>query len=160
MKRLLLLFFFFPFLLIGQDCTTITSVLNADSVVICVDSVSCNNDCDGRIEIDIYPQGNLYSYNWDSVAIAGYNVRDSLCAGTYGVTITDANGLFVAYQDIFVDEPSAINIFSIVTNPTCYNYLDGSIDVVTNGGSPPYSYLWNNGNVTNSVVLKFDDINY
>ncbi|MBC8301374.1 MAG: gliding motility-associated C-terminal domain-containing protein [Pelagibacterales bacterium] len=145
MKRLLLLFFFLPFCLFGQECTTITSVLNADSVVICIDSVSCNNDCNGRIEIDVYPQSNLYNYNWDTIAVAGLNVRDSLCAGTYGVTITDAGGLFVMYQDISVDEPSAINIFSIITDPTCYNYSDGSIDVVINGGSSPYSYSWSNG---------------
>ena len=58
LKRFLLLFFLFPFLLsaqVAQECTTITSVINADSIVICVDSVSCNAICDGRIEIDVYP---------------------------------------------------------------------------------------------------------
>ena len=104
MKKYLLLFFFLPFISFAQQCDTVTNgVQNADSVVYCVDSVICNLDCDGRIEVYVYPSGNLYSYKWnsDSVAITGYNVRDSLCAGTYGVTIFDANGVYVYYQDFF-----------------------------------------------------------
>jgi len=145
MKKILLFFFLLPFFCSAQECTTEIVTTNADSVVYCVDSVSCNSYCDGRIEISVYPQSAIYYYNWDSVAVVGNNIIDSLCAGTPGVTITDVNGQFIIHLDIPVYEPSPINNFSSITHPTCYNDTDGEIDITTNGGTSPFTYNWNTG---------------
>jgi len=149
MKKYLLLTLFLPLFGIADTCTTIMppAINIADSIVYCVDSVICNSDCDGRIVVNVYPPGVVYIYKWDSdsVAIAGYNIRDSLCAGTYGVTITDANGVYIDYQDFFIDEPSAINNYDNITDPTCFNDGNGSINIFTNGGTPPFSYQWSTG---------------
>ena len=163
MKKYLLLTLLLPLFSFGQQyCDTIRppAISNADFIVYCVDSVSCHSYCDGRIEVNVWPVGSLYIYKWDSdsVAIAGYNIRDSLCAGTYGVTITDANGLYIAYQDFFIDEPSAINNYDIITNPTCFNESNGSINIITNGGTPPFSYHWSTGYTDAGLSTELNNI--
>jgi len=49
---------------------------------------------------------------------------------------------------------SACAIFNtiITTNTSCSNTLDGSIDLTTTGGSPPYIYNWDNGSSTKDLT--------
>ncbi|MBI2968782.1 MAG: T9SS type A sorting domain-containing protein [Bacteroidetes bacterium] len=65
----------------------------------------------------------------------------SLCAGIYSVTITDSNGC-VNTADINIEQPYSITLTLGYSDSTCGN-SDGFAFVAADGGSPPYSYLWN-----------------
>jgi hypothetical protein len=46
---------------------------------------------------------------------------------------------------------STINLSINSTNPNCSNSNDGTATVTATGGTPPYSYLWNDGSNTASI---------
>lgn len=92
--------------------------------------VSCFGLCDGSA-IAIPAGGTLpYTYNWTN-AIAGPNdaQANNVCAGTYTLTITDANGCFVD-TTFTITEPPALVINNIIAiDETCANACDGEIHV-------------------------------
>ena len=160
MKKYLLLTLFLPFISFGQQCSKL--VLNnniADSVVFCVDSVSCFGGSDGRIVISVYPQiNNFYRYNWDTIPQLGLNIIDSLVSGTPGVAITDTNNNFITYIDIPIYEPSPINNFIVPENPTCFDSSNGSLSIITNGGTSPFSYNWSNGSTATGLTTELNNL--
>ena len=42
-------------------------------------------------------------------------------------------------------------VINITSNVSCSNGSDGSINLSVSGGTPPYSYLWNNGATTQNL---------
>src|SRR5207249_4115906 len=99
--------------------------------------------------IDLTPTGGSspYTYSWSN----GATTQDltGLGAGTYTVTLTDANGC-TATTTVILTEPGILgDNFSLSTyaggfNVTCVGN-DGSIDLTVSGGATPYTYSWNNG---------------
>lgn len=160
MKKYLLALFFLPLMSYGQQCSTLVPNNNfADSVIFCVDSVSCFGGSDGRIVISVYPQiNNFYRYNWDTIPQLGLNILDSLVSGTPGVAITDTNNNFIIYIDIPIYEPSPINNFVVPENPTCFDSSNGSLSIVTNGGTSPFSYNWSNGSTATGLTTELNNL--
>jgi large repetitive protein len=106
---------------------------------------SCNNSCDGFITIDSTFGGvGGYTYVWSTTDTTTF--IDSLCIGTYSVTITDLNGCtMVASANI--TEPAALSLGANISNYNNYNIScngssDGCVTVTVLGGSTPYSYVW------------------
>jgi len=72
----------------------------------------------------------------------------ALSATEYFVTITDASGCH-EYGNVVVSEPAQLHaIANSIIPATCNGYSDGQINIITAGGTPAYSYLWTNGNLT------------
>ncbi|KPK79876.1 MAG: hypothetical protein AMS27_17585, partial [Bacteroides sp. SM23_62_1] len=102
----------------------------------------CYNGGEGSIDISISGGTPGYTCSWNHGPIE----EDvyGLTAGSYVVTVTDANG---CSQDstFIINEPPAIQINRVVTNVTCPGGNDGAIDISTSGGMPGYSYSWSHG---------------
>ena len=65
-----------------------------------------------------------------------------LGTGTYEITVTDANGC-TQEATYFVDEPVALSVVvDNITDETCIGCADGSITIEVSGGTPGYSFLW------------------
>ncbi|MBK7148245.1 MAG: gliding motility-associated C-terminal domain-containing protein [Bacteroidetes bacterium] len=73
----------------------------------------------------------------------------NLAAGTYTVTVTQANACSATASVVVVPSASP-NLAAIVSNDTC-SQATGRVEVSANGGSPPYTYLWWNGVQLNVV---------
>lgn len=69
--------------------------------------------------------------------------------GIYSVTVT--NGLCTAIDEVSIIF-SQINVTEIITNVTCYEYIDGAIDITTNTESQPCTYGWSNGQATQDLT--------
>ena len=158
MKKYLLLNLFLPLISFGQQCDTIyPSSPYADTIIYCITNTSCHDTCDGSIFIEVRGDNQPYSFEWNNsnVSTPGDNSRDSLCASSHIVTITDMNGNLVDQSQISTVEPSPnFSVFEILNNPTCFNYLDGSIDLNISGATPPYTFDWDDG----VSVLDRDDL--
>ncbi len=122
-----------------------TTALRLDSVT----AVNCYGENTGKINISAIGMNPLQSaYTWSN----GQTTRDSLSnipAGTYSVTVSDANCTNVL-GNIVVTQPSFYNINLLQIEPQKCNIL-GKISISVQGGTPPYSYLWSNGLPTQNI---------
>jgi hypothetical protein len=106
-----------------------------------VTNVSCFGGSTGAININVTGGTAPYTYLWSNAATS--QDLSGLAAGSYSVTVTDASGCHAALN-VNVTQASAINVStSVVVSPTCGNF-DGQATATANGGSGPYSYLWDN----------------
>ncbi|MCH4823908.1 hypothetical protein ML462_12070 [Gramella lutea] len=115
-----------------------------------ISDVSCNGFSDGAIDISVTGGTPEYTYLWNT----GATIQElsGIAAGTYSVTVTDANGCTDTIEGIEVGEPDEL-VASVesVTNATCNGELDGAIDISVTGGTPEYTYLWSNGVTTQDL---------
>jgi len=63
-------------------------------------------------------------------------------AGTYCLTVTDANTCALIPGCWVITEPPALSIEHSITHVDCYGYSTGAICITASGGTPPYSYAW------------------
>ena len=79
----------------------------------------------------------------------------NLLAGNYNAMVTDANGLTKTVAGIVLSLPTNALIISktIITDAIdCIDQNSGAIDLTISGGTPPYSYRWNNGAITQDIT--------
>lgn len=121
-----------------------------------ITNATCNGVANGKIEISVSGGTEPYQYKWTTGRTSSgiYNVG----AGTYSVLVMDDNGC-TATETFSVSEPSALAIFETPTNPSC-GESNGSIDIMTFGGTEPYSYAWKGTTQTTNVVENLSTGNY
>lgn len=104
---------------------------------------------DGSIVITPSNGSGNYTYNWANGVGTG-NTASNLAAGTYAVTITDNGFINCTIDTTFsLSNSGAPTISSVnITGVDCAGDSTGSIAVTATGGTAPYVYAWNNGQVT------------
>ncbi|UPZ15228.1 gliding motility-associated C-terminal domain-containing protein [Flavobacterium humidisoli] len=107
--------------------------------------------------INITASGGVAPYTYDWADLAGTNDpedRTALITGTYTVTVKDANGCAAAPLSITITQPGTALSCSVVQNkPVTSNGLsNGEATVSPIGGTPTYTYLWDNGENTPKAV--------
>ncbi|MBR9920207.1 MAG: hypothetical protein GYB31_05150 [Bacteroidetes bacterium] len=103
----------------------------------------CNGEDDGSIILVVSGGDPAYTYQWDNGAGNSQNPQD-LPAGTYNVTITDANGCEETASVDLTDPPILDATISNTQDVDCNNPT-GNAGVNVSGGTPGYSYDWSNG---------------
>ena len=99
----------------------------------------------------VTPTGGLppFTYLWSPSG--GTNATaNGLSAGTYTVTITDANGC-TGTVSVNVTQPAALRDSASVLNHAPCSSGNGSATVGVIGGTGPYTYLWTPGGGTNAT---------
>ncbi|MBP7496096.1 MAG: hypothetical protein KA792_00325 [Bacteroidales bacterium] len=94
----------------------------------------------------------LYSYLWNTTPPQNSSTASNLSAGTYKVTVTDHNNCKTTVS-VVITEPGAALTATITsqTNILCYGDATGSATVTAQGGTTPYTYLWNNTKATATI---------
>ncbi|MCB9300606.1 MAG: T9SS type A sorting domain-containing protein [Lewinellaceae bacterium] len=108
-----------------------------------VTNVSCNGFANGQATITVSGGTPPYSYSWSNGATTA--TASNLSAGSYTVTVTDANGCEDTAMVTITQPPALMVSASASTSGTCSNTTDGAASVSASGGTPPYSYLWSTG---------------
>ncbi|PJJ06974.1 SprB-like repeat protein [Flavobacterium sp. 1] len=104
-------------------------------------NVSCNGGTNGSASVS--PSGGTpgYTYSW-SPSGGTAATATGLAAGSYTVTVTDANGC-TATRNYTITQPSAISTATgSQTNVSCNGGTNGSASVSPSGGTPGYTYSW------------------
>ena len=138
-------------------CTTVSSYLpivkgqaiNADIQTI---SVNCKGGIDGQIELSVTGGFSPYHFTWTNSSgdtlSSNTSILNGLSTGAYAVQIVDSQNCTFD-TSAYIPEPNhQLGSDSYISAVSCFNGMDGSIQVEPTGGTPPYAFLWSNGATT------------
>ncbi len=100
----------------------------------------------------VYPTGGIapYTFMWSN----GLQVDSisNLLPGPYTVTVTDANGC-QEIANMNVGEPTAIQILTALNrSPSCFGLSDGQLTTYAVGGTTPFDFVWNTGQINQGIT--------
>jgi len=107
---------------------------------------------DGGITVTVTGGAGNYNYQWEAAAgNATVNSVSGLTAGAYALTVADANGCIATMTYSINNVGGPIITEDLIIQPTCTGGGTGSIDVSITGGSAPYGYSWDSGQVSEDI---------
>lgn len=116
-------------------------------------NVGCFGQDNGAVTARAQGGVRPYTYSWK-----GMQDKDSLIENLsnddYTVQIRDANNCF-ASATVSIKSPDAPLkvITSYVKNATCESICDGAVEVHVSGGTPPYTFVWENGSLSRDSTI-------
>jgi hypothetical protein len=112
-----------------------------------IQHVNCNGGSNGAIEIELLQGTPDFSYDW----MHGADTEDiyNLQAGTYRLALTDGNGC-VYYSSYEVLQPEEIQA-NVEIEETILDIYVMDIDLTVEGGTAPYTYTWNTGEISEDL---------
>jgi hypothetical protein len=139
----------------GNGCSIVLPVVIPEPAPIVVDTaVVTAAGCDGPSSISLLVSGGTgdYGYAWSGSGTGNGPVRDNIAeAGTYFVTITDANAC--SKIDTFViDVATAFSLETSVSQGDCNPDNPTVISLAITGGDGNPQISWNTGEITGAIV--------
>ncbi len=128
------------------DPTLVLSDPNALSIQSANDDVLCNGESNGKAWVTASNGTGNFTYSWSTGATT--DTIFNLVAGTYVVTVND--GVSTKITSAIVSEPAALDLAMSSTDAPAGT--GGSAMVSVSGGTDPYSYIWNNGSTTSTIL--------
>lgn len=132
-----------------QITTSVTSNFNGYSI-------SCTGAHDGSAMVNGNGGTAPYTILWSNGDTS--LTTNDLSAGTYFVTVTDANGCSKS-DSVVLSDPIGLSNLTLSAssyngfNISCHGGNDGEIFMTgVNGGTAPLSYSWNTGDSTSSIT--------
>jgi uncharacterized repeat protein (TIGR01451 family) len=126
----------------GNNCTAVETYELTQppqlSAVGLTTNVSCNGGNNGAITQTVSGGTGLISYNW-GMGQPTTKDRTGLMAGTYTVTISDANGCQLI-RSYTITQPAVLSASASISQPTCGTA--GVITLTVTGGTSPYTFDW------------------
>jgi hypothetical protein len=118
----------------------------------------CFQDCNGTAEIIVAGGTTPYAYQWQLAGtgnIGGSSSVTGLCAGSYFVMVTDANGCNVS-ESFVLANPAPVTATVNITDNQCYQSCDGMIEALPVTGVAPFTFQWDaaTGNQTSQTALN------
>ena len=139
----------------GNDCrisvpVTLTSPPSDLSATVTAGTILCH---DGTTTATVVASGGTvgtgYSYSWNTLPVQTTATATGLKAGTYSVTVTDANGCNITTTPVTIGQPDLFELTSAtVTSPILCFGETATVTLATTGGTAPISYTFNG--VTNN----------
>ncbi|MBK9104275.1 MAG: T9SS type A sorting domain-containing protein [Saprospiraceae bacterium] len=129
------------------SCSLTAEVANVEDAV-------CYGD--GAITLDVSGGINPITYTWSNGSHSAS--LTNVGAGTYSVTVLEANGKNAILEDIVItgaDNPISL-AFSDIEDALCFESATGNVSIELEDGVAPYTYDWSNGshsqNLSNVVA--------
>ena len=107
-------------------------------------------DATGQIDIQTFGGTAPYTYLWSNGATTEDIV--GLTAGSYSVTITDANGCEYDYVESIQDASPGFSVSVASSSDENCGDQTGAIDIDVVGGTAPLTYAWSNGATTEDII--------
>ncbi|MBK8556395.1 MAG: SprB repeat-containing protein [Lewinellaceae bacterium] len=142
----------------ANGCTKVTSAtvnnIGGPSLSATVVNVLCNGASTGSIDLTVTGGTSPYTYNW-GVGQPTTQDRTSLTAGTYTVTVTDANNC-TAVLSKTITQPPALTVDLGPDESVC-SYENYTVTPTVSGGVGPYTYAWSTGATSTTVTIAMQN---
>ncbi|MFN5293567.1 MAG: beta strand repeat-containing protein, partial [Flavobacteriia bacterium] len=133
----------------NKGCTATVSNINIATApaALTLSTAITNAQCYGQLSgaIDLTVTGGVapYTYFWSN----GPTTQDNngISAGSYNVSVTDANNCNTNQTFIVTEPISALTVSETHTDVVCAGTATGTVNLTVSGGTGPYSFLWSNG---------------
>lgn len=139
-----------------SEYTTTLNEPNALSTSGNSSDLSCFDAQDGAINIQSSGGISPYTYTWSTGQSSA--MINNLPEGNYQLTTTDANNCTSIFSTI-INAPSELSLAGTISNPSCFDASNGAIQIQMDGGTPPYTYTWDNG-ATAATLNNLSEGNY
>ncbi len=139
----------------GDLCARVRSVLIQNPLELSVGVDLSHQVCYGdSVNAIAFASGGTepYTYYWSNSETqqAVYGLTD----GNYSVEVFDANGCF-ASSVFSIVSPPPISIEPLITGVNCEEVCNASVEVLVEGGVPPYSFTWTDDGVNTYVGTTY-----
>jgi len=133
----------------AQLSRTITEPLDVLQSSPVLQHIDCFGDATGEVD-PVISGGTLnYSYAWSNGTSAP--ILSNSTAGTYSLTVTDGNGCTANYSYTLTQPLAGLSLTLSKTDVLCFGESTGAVSSEVDGGTPGYTYLWNNGSVDQNI---------
>ncbi|MFN6015414.1 MAG: SprB repeat-containing protein, partial [Flavobacteriales bacterium] len=133
----------------GNGCNDIATNVSVVTIINLTNSftsanVSCFGGNNGSIDLTV-TGGFGYTYSWTGPGGFTSTGQDltGLAAGTYSVTVTDANGCTTTASVTITQPAASLAASTTQTNVSCFGNSTGTATVTAAGGTGTYTYSWN-----------------
>ncbi len=140
----------------GCTVTASANITNAGSPTVTITgstNVLCFGGSNGSANSFVSGGTGPYSYAWTP---SGGNAANAtgLSAGTYTITVTDANGCVTA-TTVIITQPPLLTVTAVMTPVLCNGGNTGTATATAGGGTTPYTYAWSpsGGNASTATGL-------
>jgi gliding motility-associated-like protein len=135
-----------------NPCPSIT--LTPSNIV----NATCFGLTDGSANVSASGGTAPYTYQWMPGNLSGAS-QSGLAAGTYTVTVTDAN-LCTGDTTLVITSPAQIQVNTLNVTGTDCGSSSGAIEISVSGGSGNYSYAWNPNAGSSASIQNLAGGNY
>ncbi|MCW5907720.1 MAG: gliding motility-associated C-terminal domain-containing protein [Chitinophagales bacterium] len=107
----------------------------------------CFGSCNGAATVSVTGGTLPYQYEWRNSTgqlISNFSSVNNLCAGNYAVQIKDSNNCTTPFVPVVLIQPAKLRDSLNIFDPYCIGG-QGAINLTPYGGTPPYTFNWNNG---------------
>ena len=114
---------------------------------------SCFGRANGAIDVNLQNGVGPFTYVWHRDGVPFGNTQDlnNIPAGSYTLTVTDANSCTAGFQ-VTLTQPTAIEVLVSNSNVTCFGLSNGTANAGAAGGQPNYTFLWSNNQTTSTIT--------
>jgi gliding motility-associated-like protein len=139
--------------------TVVTSNYNGEDI-------SCTGASDGAFTVNVVGGTPTYNFEWLNAAgtvVSILQSPSSLPSGTYIINLIDLNGCTASNTVTLEDPAPFVYDIAVSTNYngqdiSCFGMSDGAIDLIVSGGTPGYTFVWNNA-AGNTISILEDPSN-
>jgi gliding motility-associated-like protein len=129
----------------SKGCTSTSTATVTQPVALSatavVTNVACFGASTGAINVTAAGGTTPYTYSTDGTTFQSSSALTGLAAGTFTVTVKDANGCIVTLSKT-ITQPASFTASTTVTNLLCNGASTGAATLTVNGGTSPYTYAW------------------
>jgi len=142
----------------GCATTTQATITEPNGIVTAIASqtnVNCFGNNTGAVTVLASGGTGIFTYSWDTIPVQTSLNATGLIAGTYHLTVTDANNCS-KIQRVNIMQPDDISIITdLEKDITCFNAANGEIKITITGGTLNYNYSWTKDGISYATT---DDI--
>ncbi|MEM1320301.1 MAG: T9SS type A sorting domain-containing protein [Bacteroidota bacterium] len=138
----------------ANDCVAelTISITEPSALSLSIEAVNVTCAAKGSATATVDGGTTPYSYAWSNSASTAS--IDELEFGTYGLTVTDANGCTISQEFEIIDECCELAISLTATDIPCDEGEIGTVTVnIDVEGTPPYAIEWSNPNLPKELTL-------